>query len=186
LLELRGYTSTKGRHTGNVYGQDGIENVRLDGVAQGRGDGGEVDEGALAGDADGVEDEEGVVAQPGLGGGLPAGQREGEEGVANDLGDGPGDEHGRVEGRCGEEGEGVDDGPDEEEARRDLREGGEDGSTDDAWDSRKTQRLAWGGTGTETGSGRTGSQETHRAASARSRGRRPSASTWSIRRRRRR
>ncbi|KAI6772367.1 hypothetical protein HG530_003325 [Fusarium avenaceum] len=92
----------------------------------------EPDEGALAENANRVEHEEGVVAQPGEELGLETGQREGEEGVADNLGDGPCDQHGRVEGREGEEGEDVDDSPYEEEARGDLHESGEEGSTNDA------------------------------------------------------
>ena len=94
--------------------------------------GGQPDEPAFAEDTNRVEHKEGVVAQPSKELGLKTGQREGEEGVANDLGDGPGDEHGRVERRESEEGEHVDDGPDEEEARGDLHKRSEQRSTNDA------------------------------------------------------
>ena len=121
--------------TGHVGGQNGIETplVRIADLTS-RTDGGLVDEGALARDAERVEDEEGVVAQPGQEAGLPAEEAEGEEGVADDLGDGPGDEHGCVEvGREGDGGEGVDDAPDEEEARRYLHEGRQEGGADNAF-----------------------------------------------------
>lgn len=94
--------------------------------------GGIPDHGTLAQDADGVQDVEGVVAQPGQETRLPAGQAESEVRVADDLGHGPGNEHGRVEGQLGEVGERVDDTPDEEEAGRDLHDGGEERSANDA------------------------------------------------------
>lgn len=118
--------------TGDVDGEDGIQQVLVELVVLAGRARGQVDQGALAEDADGVEEEEGVVAQPGEQARLVPGQGEGEVRVADDLGDGPGHEHGRVEGREGEEGEAVDDGPDEEEARRDLHDGGEQRGAHDA------------------------------------------------------
>lgn len=94
--------------------------------------GSQPDEPAFAEDTNRVEHKEGVIAQPSKKLGLKTGQRESEEGVADDLGNGPGDEHGRVERRESEEGKHVDDGPDEEEARGDLHKRSEQRSANDA------------------------------------------------------
>lgn len=58
---------------------------------------------------------------------------EDEVGVSNNLGGGPGAEHGGVPVGSVELGEGERDGVHEEEAGGDLHEGCEDGGGDDAW-----------------------------------------------------
>lgn len=104
------------------------------GVPLGRcGPGGDEQLPQLAGDADGVEDEEAAVAHPAQRGGLdPGAERQGEEEVAHDLGDGPGQQHGRVGRAGGDEGVEVDGAPDEGEAGGDLHQGREEGGADDA------------------------------------------------------
>ena len=126
--------------TRDIDGQDRIESPFVD-LAQLllRGFRGQPHEHALAGDAERIQDEEGVVAQPREGLGLPV---HGEQGnkvrVADDLGDGPGDEHGGVEGRLeGQVREVVDDAPDEEEAGGDLHDGREDGGAHNACDDKE-------------------------------------------------
>lgn len=86
----------------------------------GRSNGGAVGKESLAEDTGRVEDEEGRVSQPRQLRDVEADDIDGEVGVANDLGDGPGEEHGgvgRVEGDLRER---VDDEPDDEDAREDL------------------------------------------------------------------
>jgi hypothetical protein len=62
-----------------------------------------------------------------------SGKVDGKVGVANYFGDGPGDEHGAVDGGEGDGGgEGVDDAPDQEDAAGDLHEGCEEGGAYDA------------------------------------------------------
>lgn len=122
--------------TRNVDGEHDVADVRESLAKLAQRPGSEVDHSTLAQDADGVEDEEGVVAQEDEGPGLEAAQGDGEVGVADDLGDAPGEEHGGVGGALGEPGEGVDDAPDEGVAAEDLDEGGREGSADDAWGGR--------------------------------------------------
>lgn len=94
----------------------------------------EIHQRALAQNANRVQNEKRVVAQPGEDARRHAGQRQGKVGVADDLGDGPGDEHGAVGGRLdGEVRVEEEDAPDEEEARGDLHEGCEEGRADDSW-----------------------------------------------------
>jgi len=88
----------------------------------------------LTADTQRVQDKESVISQP-----QPksrdtaSGQIDGKVGVADDFCDGPGDEHGAVDGREGNGvGEGVDDAPDQEDAAGDLHEGCEEGCADDA------------------------------------------------------
>ena len=71
--------------------------------------------------------------QPGQGRRHGAAQVEDEIRVADDLAEGPGGQHGRVGGRGGDLGEGVDDAPDENQAGQDLQRGGRDGRPHDAW-----------------------------------------------------
>lgn len=94
----------------------------------------EIHQRALAQNANRVQNEKRVVAQPGEDARRHAGQRERKVGVADDLGDGPGDEHGAVGGRLdGEVRVEEEDAPDEEEARGDLHERREEGRADDSW-----------------------------------------------------
>ena len=101
----------------------------------------------LAKYADGVEHEEGVVAEPhqqqqharlfsrrgtGAGGG-GGGQGDGKVRVAYHLGDAPGEEHGSVGGVAAESGELVDYGPDDEVAAEYLDEGSREGGADDSF-----------------------------------------------------
>lgn len=124
--------------TRNVNGQNAIQNIRHQGqrvIGRSRSGshGSEIYQRALAQDANRVEDEEGVVAQPGEDSGRQAGQGEGKVRVADDFGDGPGDEHGAVGGRLdGEVRVEEEDAPDEEEARGDLHEGREERRADDS------------------------------------------------------
>lgn len=117
----------------HIHRQDGIEDVlvdrRLDLGDLGR----DPDERALAKDAEGVEDEEGIVSQLQQELGAQAEQGRRKEAVADDFGGRPGEQHGGVPGGRGDEWVRVDDGPDEEEARGDLHDGGDEGSSNDAW-----------------------------------------------------
>ena len=127
------FAKRRKRHTRHVDGQDGVQRQGLGGTPRLGGNGRPKDEHALARDAQRVQDVEGAVADPGQERGQPAGEGQGKVVVADDLGDGPGDEHGCVEGRQGEEGPGVDNGPHEEEAGRDLHGGRGEGGADDAF-----------------------------------------------------
>lgn len=124
--------------TWDIDRQNAVQNVRhqrqwILGRGGGRPHGSKINERALAQDADGVQQEEGVVSQPGEDAGRQAGEAEGEVGVADDFGDGPGDEHGAVGGRFdGEVGVQEEDAPDEEEAGGDLHESCEEGRADDS------------------------------------------------------
>lgn len=91
---------------------------------------------ALAGDADRVQREEGRVLQPGEPWPLDAGRQQGEVGVADDLGDAPGQQHDRVEAAVGGEREEVDGAPDDGQAAGDLQEGLEEARADDACEPR--------------------------------------------------
>lgn len=95
-------------------------------------DGSLVSEVGLAQDTGRVQNVESAVPQPGELGRIKPGDGDDEVGVADDLSDGPGKDHGRVSGRSGDLGERVDDEADEEDAREDLEDGGEEGCADDA------------------------------------------------------
>ena len=72
-------------------------------------------------------------------------EEEGEVGVADDFGDGPGEEEGGVEGGAGGGGEERgDDGPDDEEAREDLEERGREWGADQAFIGGKRREI-WDG-----------------------------------------
>lgn len=119
----------------NIDHQDSIENVlvdrRLDLGDLGR----DPDEGALAKDAEGIEDEEGIVSQLEEDLGAQPEERRRKEAVADDFGGRPGEQHGGVPGGRGDEWVRVDNGPDEEEARGNLHDGGDERSSNDAWET---------------------------------------------------
>lgn len=87
---------------------------------------------ALAQNTDGVEDDEGAVAQPSEAGGVNAGQQQSKVRVADDLGCGPGGKHARVAWAGGDRREEPDDTPDKEVARANLHSGGDEGRSYEA------------------------------------------------------
>lgn len=93
------------------------------------------DEPRLAGDAERVQDKEGVVPQPVQRRRRAAarGERQGEVRVPDHLGDGPRHQHAAVRRACAELWEEVCDAPDDRIAAEDLHESREEGGADDAW-----------------------------------------------------
>jgi hypothetical protein len=98
------------------------------------------DHGHLAADTDGIENQEGAIAQPVKSAGHDVELLKDEVRVPDDLGGAPGHQHRRVKGPNIKSREGIRDTPHEKEAASNLHGSRKEGGRDNAYEG---GRLAW-------------------------------------------